>query len=359
MKKSKKQKKSYYDEVHDLLKNGINNLSDLIMLGHHYNNYVKHEYRCEYDGDDDEEYQDNFHPEDDFRTNINLPDLSKIVDDLDKLNNMIGMKEIKDTLYLQLLFYLQGLNDKNDFLHCVIYGNPGVGKTTIANMLAEIYRKMGILKYGAVKVATKDALIGEYIGQTAIKTKKFLESCIGNVMLFDEAYQISSGFLDKGDSYSKECINVLNQFLLEHRQDFVCILAGYKEDIEKCFFSLNKGLERRFPWRFEIKNYIASELEKIFKFQVQQNGWNLTENAISSSFFEKNIDLFKNSGGDCEILFNKIKICHSQRIINCTKESRKLITDKDFENGYQLFISAEHIKNRLEKEDSKIPFMYI
>lgn len=351
----KKVKISYFDKTNNILKSGITNLSLLIELGYCYKNYIDYEFD-DYESDEEEYYD----PLDDFKTNINLNKLIKILGDLDELNSMIGMFEIKETLLNQLLYFLQELNDKDDFLHSVIYGNPGVGKTCVAKIIANIYKNMGFLSRGFVKVATKDALVGQYIGETAIKTRKFLDSCIGGVMLLDEAYQLSSGSLDKADSYSKECIDIINQFLLEHRQNFICILAGYKTDIEKCFFALNKGLERRFQWRFEIKDYKSNELEQIFRNQVRNLNWKIDDKAIQQNFFEKNKEIFKNNGGDTEILLSKIKIAHSYRIVNCGTKDKKIINQEDVIKGFEIFKNTENIKKRLEKDNnSPPPFMYL
>jgi replication-associated recombination protein RarA len=354
----KKKKLTYFQQINNLLNKGIHNLSDLITLGRYYEKYIQYEFiYYEFDDSDNEEYF--YEPSCDFLTNINLDKLTRILSPLEELNNMIGMNNIKETLCYQLLYFLQGLNDSNDYYHSVIYGNPGVGKTTVVKILGDIYKKLGILSKGFVKHATKDVLIAEYVGQTAIKTRKFLDSCIGGIMLLDEAYQISSGSLDKGDSFSKECIDMINQFLLEHRQDFICLLAGYKDDIEKCFFSLNKGLERRFPWRFEINDYKPNELEHIFISQIKESKWEIEKDAIPNDFFEKNKKVFKNNGGDTEILFNKIKISHSFRITNCEKSVKKKINKEDIEKGMEMYISTENIKKRIdEDQNDKIPFMY-
>lgn len=355
VKNAKKKKLSNFELINQLLKKGLANLTDLIELGYLFEGFINHEFYTASDAESEDEVD----PAGLFTTNIDLNSLLRITKELDNLNKMTGMTDIKETLFQQLLYFLQDLNDKNDFLHSVIYGSPGTGKTTVARIMANIYKSLGFLSKGTVKYATKDVLVGQYIGETAIKTKKFLDSCIGGVMLFDEAYQISSGNLDKADSYSKECIDVLNQFLLEHRQNFICILAGYKDDIEQTFFSMNKGLERRFPWRFEIKDYKANELERIFYSQVFTTSWAVDKDCIPVDFFEKNKKLFIYNGGDTEILFNKIKIAHSQRIMNCEKTKKKLINREDFLKGFDLFKETENVKKRLENKDDKIPFMYI
>ena len=111
-------------------------------------------------------------------------------------------------------------------LHCVIEGPPGVGKTEVAKILGQIYRKMGILTSDKFKSVKRSHLIGGYLGQTAIKTQKVLDECNGGVLFIDEAYSLGNS--EGKDSYSKECIDTLTAHLSENKQNFICIIAGYK-----------------------------------------------------------------------------------------------------------------------------------
>jgi len=310
----------------------INTISDLIELGNAYNSHVKFEDFAE------------------IKTNINLKDLKKILPELRRLNAMIGMEDIKKSLLNQLLYFLERLDDGKDTLHCCIYGNPGTGKTTVAEIIGKIYCKLGILSKGHFTVVKRDMLVAGYLGQTAIKTRKVLDSCIGGVMFLDEAYQMSGG--DRIDSFSKECLDTINQFLLEHRNDFICIIAGYREEVEKCFFSVNRGLERRFPWQFEIKDYTSEDLKRIFMKQVIDAGWRIN-NDININFDK---EFFKNNGGDTEILFSKIKIAHSKRIINLDSTAKRMITLDDIHDGMVLYKKD----SRFEKEKNEnLNHMYL
>lgn len=310
----------------------INSISDLIELGNAYNSHIKFE-----------DYAD-------IKTNINLKDLKKILPELRRFNAMIGMEDIKRSLLNQLLYFLERLDDGNDTLHCCIYGNPGTGKTTVAEIIGKIYCKLGILSKGHFTVVKRDMLVAGYLGQTAIKTKKVLESCIGGVMFLDEAYQMSGG--DRIDSFSKECLDTINQFLLEHRNDFICIIAGYRDEVEKCFFSVNRGLERRFPWQFEIKDYTSEDLKRIFVKQVTDAGWKIDKDININ--FDK--EFFKNNGGDTEILFSKIKIAHSKRIINLDFTAKRVITLDDIHEGITLYKKD----SRFEKEKNEnLNHMYL
>ena len=104
-------------------------------------------------------------------------------------------------------------------------------------------------------------MIAKYLGQTAMKTRNVLESARGGVLLIDEAYSL--GHKENRDMYSKECIDTINQNLTERQGEFICIIAGYKDSVEKCFFSYNPGLHSRFTMRINMDEYEAGDLIKI------------------------------------------------------------------------------------------------
>ena len=273
-----------------------------------------------------------------------IKNLRKIYKSLVKLDEMIGMNNIKKNIIYQILYFLQNLDKKGDMLHTVITGPPGVGKTEISKIIAEIYSELGILEFGQVVFAKRSDLIGEYLGQTAIKTQEVLESARGGVLVIDECYSL--GHPDKRDSYSKECIDTINQFLTEEKEHFACIICGYKDALEQNFFSQNQGLQRRFPWRYDIQEYNDFELLKIFKKQLLDQKWKLDKNAINSLFFKENKNLFPNFGGSTEIFITKCKMAHSKRIFEIVsgKKYKKLIIKEDIVNGLELYKPCVNIE---------------
>ena len=286
--------------------------------------------------------------------NKDLLKLQIILPELKKLQQMIGMNDVKKAITYQVLFFIQNLEITN-MMHTVIQGPPGCGKTTLAKILAKIYLKLGFLTSDKFIIAKRSDLIGEYLGQTAKKTQRIIDKARGGVLFIDEAYSL--GNQRNGDSYSKECIDTLNQNLSEH-PDFVCIIAGYKTDLQKCFFSKNQGLERRFPWIYEIQKYNNQEMYEIFIKLIVENGWNIEVNSVNPTFFEKNKDYFPHFGGSLETLYAKIKMTHSQRVFGQPQYMKKILNKEDIERGFELFVNFEK-KNEKINQNKPPPGMYL
>jgi len=275
-----------------------------------------------------------------YYKNINVLMLWNILPNLIELENMIGMKSVKESIFYQVIYYLQGMHSKNidgDYLHCMITGSPGCGKSSLAKILAKIYQNLGILSKNAkFKVAHREDIIAEYLGQTSIKCKKLLTSCLGGVLFVDEIYALSAGNKDK-DSYAKEAIDTITAFLSEHKNDFVFIGAGYKDQVEKCFFGMNEGLNRRFSLRHDIEKYNEGELSEILIKMINENHWELD---VSMDFLKncivKNPDIFKNAGGSMELLFSKIKLAHSKRVFGKIDSVKFKITEQDINSSIEM-----------------------
>ena len=343
--------------------------------------------------------------------NINMQALHKIRNDLVELNNMIGMKNLKENIVDQLLYYLQNLHIPNatnsysrssssgDFLHTVIYGSPGTGKTEVAKIIGRIYSNLGVIKSkgsssssassatyvppkkkssssssssssgsgssssgsgssgssssSKFKKVTRADLIAGYLGQTALKTKDAIKDSIGGVLFIDEAYAL--GNTEKRDSFSKECIDTLCEALSDHKDDLMVIIAGYEKDLNECFFAYNDGLDSRFTWRFKIDDYTAEDLRDIFSKKVKDFGWSIYEGEeIKAEWFEKHMKYFKYYGRDMETLFSKTKIAHSRRVFCKPENVKTKITMKDLENGFEMYTNNDEVKKRADNNDSKV-----
>jgi SpoVK/Ycf46/Vps4 family AAA+-type ATPase len=218
---------------------------------------------------------------------------------------------------------------------------------------------MGILKRGVFKKVTRTDLVAGYLGQTAAKTRDVVNECLGGVLFIDEAYSLGNS--EKKDSFSKECIDTLCEALSDHKENLMVIIAGYEKELNECFFNYNPGLESRFQWRFHTDKYSAKEMFEIFKKKVERIEWRLQSydydkekekqekrEIIGEEWFEKKKDFFVYYGRDIETFLSKIKISHGKRVFCKPDDEKKIITSKDLEKGFEMFMSNEDVKKRKE-----------
>ena len=282
-----------------------------------------------------------------IRHNSVLQRLFNIIPPLKKLDSMVGLQSVKSNLFKRIIYYVRNPNNE-DYLHTIIAGPPGVGKTELSKIYADIFVRLGILKNDKFIEIKRDDLVGKYLGQTAPKTRKLLDDAMGGVIFLDEAYSL--GNEEKRDSFSKEAIDMINQYLSEKKNEFMMIVAGYDDELDKCFFSYNPGLKRRFSSYYKIDKYSPKELSKIFKGKVDMSKYNLNiKEEVLIKFFKDNYDDFKYFGGDVEKILSEIKYTQSFRTFNENIDSNDIIF-KDLEDAYSSFKS-----NRKEKEKNLPP----
>lgn len=268
-----------------------------------------------------------------IRHNEQLQRLFNLIPPLKELDNMIGLEDIKKEVLKKIIYYIQ--NPVNEeYLHTIISGPPGVGKTQFAKIYSKIFVYLGILKNNKFIEVKRDQLVGEYLGQTAPRTRKVLESAMGGVIFIDEAYSL--GNPEKRDSFSKESIDMINQYLSEKKNEFMMVVAGYEKELKESFFSFNPGLQRRFSTHYNIKGYDNKELTQIFISKCNDLKYN---NTISTNdlenFFKTHKDNFEFYGGSIEQLMNELKYSHSFRTFYEGNQSRDIIKedlDKAFES---------------------------
>lgn len=241
-----------------------------------------------------------------------LPNLLPVLHEIDA---MVGLKKVKDGIADRIMFYCQRhkFNQRSSRLnHMILVGPPGCGKTTLANNIAKLFCRMGKIKRDKVVVGNRKNMIGSYLGQTAKNTQEIIDSALGGVLLIDEAYSLGDGrSSDSSDSFSKACIDTLNQNLTEKGDKFICIIIGYKDQLERDFFSTNPGLKRRFPYTYELEKYTHFELGEIFHSMCKSSG--LVCDSMFEEFFKVNYSKFKHHAASMKELVEKLSLVICRR----------------------------------------------
>lgn len=289
------------------------------------------------------------------RFNLNVRVLESLVEPLEELQRMIGMEKIKMAIYEKIILYLQGIENRNrDFLHTVLYGAPGMGKTEVAKIIGKIYAKMGLLSKGDFKEVRLTDLKAGYVGQSELKTQKVLDDAKGCVLFMDEAYSLGAD--DKFDQFSQGIIDIINPYMDKYKDDFVFIVAGYRDELEHRFFKGNQGLKSRFGLWLEIDEYNGEQLRAIFLKKVSDYGWTCREDEIKAEFFEKNKKAFPFYGRDIDVCFSKCKIAHAKRVLYMRPEDKKILTKGDLEEGFKIF-QKDRDMNKKDTEFERIKQM--
>ena len=201
-----------------------------------------------------------------------------------ELNNLIGLERVKtdidslrNLLRIQKMREQSGLPTTSVSYHCVFTGNPGTGKTTVARIVASIYKELGVLQKGHLVEVDRSKLVAEYVGQTAVKTNKVIDDALDGVLFIDEAYTLVGGENDFG----AEAIATLLKRMEDDRDRLVVILAGYTDEI-KGFIESNPGLQSRFNRYIQFDDYSVEELVKIFKFNLRKSHYKIKRDALEA-----------------------------------------------------------------------------
>lgn len=217
---------------------------------------------------------------------------------LEQLFSMTGLAAVKkevnelvNTAKMNAMRKSMGLPPLNSStLHMVFAGNPGTGKTTVARMIGKIYKSLGVIKRSDVLEVKRPDLVGQYVGHTAQRTVEAVQKAMGGVLFIDEAYQLGEG---GENDFGREAINTLVQELENHRDDFVCIVAGYTDDMERKFMSVNPGLKSRFPHTIMFEDYSIPEKLEIFAKNMSGQGFILQDGVLD--MVQKLFEIYGNS----------------------------------------------------------------
>jgi probable Rubsico expression protein CbbX len=204
-----------------------------------------------------------------------------VIDALDR--DLIGLipvktriREVAALLLVESARRSMGLQAEPPSLHMCFTGNPGTGKTTVAQRMAEILNRLGYIRRNHVVTVSRDDLVGQYIGHTAPKTKEVLKKAMGGVLFIDEAYYLYRPENER--DYGQEAIEILLQVMEDRRDDLVVILAGYKDRMD-IFFKSNPGMASRIAHHIDFPDYAEEELFAIAQIMLTQMHYLLSEDA--------------------------------------------------------------------------------
>jgi SpoVK/Ycf46/Vps4 family AAA+-type ATPase len=262
-----------------------------------------------------------------------------------ELQSLIGLKKVKEQIFDLIIHRLQKRYlDLPSIGHGIIYGPPGTGKTTLLAIIAKIFSAVGDLQSEKVVHGSSSSMVAGFLGQTTMKTEALIKSAFGGVLAIDEASSLASG-ADSNDSFSKQALDTLNRALTEHADEFICILCGYKDEIERNILSSNPGLRRRFSIVFNVDGYNSEELRQIAMLKLSQKKICLDENVkLSASLFSK--ELFPNFAGDISLFIDKIINSHAKDVFG--KMTKNLVSQKSVDCGYKLYLEQHKAKNNVD-----------
>lgn len=276
---------------------------------------------------------------------------------LNELNELVGLqaikKEIEDMTQLVRFYSETGKDILHKFsLHAVLMGNPGTGKTTLARILAKIYKALGLLERGHVVEVDRQELVAAYIGQTAIKTANIIDKAMGGVLFIDEAYALASG---SDNDFGNEAIETLLKLMEDNRGAFAVITAGYPDNMN-IFLKSNPGLKSRFDKTYTLPDYNSNEMMDIAQSLLTKETLQLTEDAKKylQQYFEESHTLRDKYFGNARSVRQAI-----ESII--TKQNLRLATIPQAQRTNEVIqqitlADVKHLTAKSEQKNNAIGF---
>ena len=268
---------------------------------------------------------------------------------LDQLNSLIGLAAVKQQVQ-EIMNIIKVQKKGEEFgvklpplsLHLVFYGNPGTGKTTVARLLAKIYKSLGVLSSGHLVEVDRGGLVAGYVGQTAIKTQEVIDKAMGGILFIDEAYALTHG---KGETdFGQEAVDTILKAMEDYRDDFIVIVAGYP-DLMREFVASNPGLKSRFNRFINFEDYSPDELKQIFLLQCRNLDRVITPECDEfltqhfTTMYDNRADDYAN-GRDVRNYFENVITASSNRLAaildTITREACMTITLSDLKEAANI-----------------------
>lgn len=251
-----------------------------------------------------------------------------------ELDQMVGMDKIKETIFeiyalLQVSQYRAeaGLACASQVYHMIFRGNPGTGKTTVARLIAKLFREMGVLSKGHFIEAERADLVGEYIGHTAIKTRELIKKALGGVLFIDEAYSLTRG----GEKdFGKEAIDCLVKAQEDYKDQFILILAGYPDEMD-LFMSMNPGLPSRFPIQIDFPDYTLDQLIQIAELMLKEREYVFMPQTLMKfkQYLQEEKSRFPRGFSNARFVRNTLERCVRQQAVRLLKQRSRSLTRQE------------------------------